>query len=488
MYTACLRFNFSLDISLTAYPMQSLNPQCFLRLSVGSNSPFHPNSNFLPLRNFGSSLKAYSFQRSCPSRVNLLLLPPLYTTSRFSSPPEKYLNGRGFPVFAQRQPWLEFEEAVAERDMARAFDLLEVIDRDIPPGQSTPESLKTQSQATNSNQPRQLDRTNPFRTDDNGNQRVEVEVVVEEREREKATDDSEIFLRSESSLRSLRLLDAALTATDMQLVLSAYDWLKNRGMLPNFGSFVPDSSQAQRLVTPAILKSSAGLEASKLSPKRWGSSNPWAPILVLGVFSALVNNGIDIRPIVTAVLCFAIVDAVSLGGTGFSQLMSFWRPYKRRVMVHEAGHVLVAYLLGCPVRGVVLDAMEALRLGIQGQAGTQFWDSTLEEELRLGRLTSASIDRYCIVVFAGIAAEAMVYGEAEGGESDENLYKAMVGQLQPVWPPAKISNQARWSVLQAFLLLKEHKKAHEAVVNALEEGASMGDLAKAIENAMAESY
>ncbi|KAL4336895.1 hypothetical protein AHAS_Ahas12G0055900 [Arachis hypogaea] len=38
-----------------------------------------------------------------------------------------------------------------------------------------------------------------------------------------------------------------------------------------------------------------------------------------------------------------------------------------------------------------------------------------------GRLENKK--RYCMVLFAGIAAEALVYGEAEGGENDENLFR-----------------------------------------------------------------
>lgn len=48
--------------------------------------------------------------------------------------------------------------------------------------------------------------------------------------------------------------------------------------------------------------------------------------------------------------------------------------------------------------------------------------------------------RYCIVLFAGIAAEGLVYGEAEGGESDENLYKAIISGLRPPWGPGKVSS------------------------------------------------
>ncbi|CAM6118697.1 unnamed protein product [Calypogeia fissa] len=161
-----------------------------------------------------------------------------------------------------------------------------------------------------------------------------------------------------------------------------------------------------------------------------------------------------------------------------------WLPYKRRVLVHEAGHVLVAYLLGCTIRGVILDPVQAVKMGIQGQAGTQFWDQTLEMQFSQVGLPILSVDRYSIVLFAGMAAEALIYGEAQGGESDENLYKAVVAKLQPSWSPAKMSDQARWAVLQAFQLLKKHKKAHAAVVRALEQEAGLGFMIKALEDAM----
>lgn len=36
-----------------------------------------------------------------------------------------------------------------------------------------------------------------------------------------------------------------------------------------------------------------------------------------------------------------------------------------------------------------------------------------------------------MVLFAGIAAEALVYGEAEGGENDENLFRSLCVLLRP---------------------------------------------------------
>ncbi|XP_058100141.1 uncharacterized protein LOC131244663 [Magnolia sinica] len=200
--------------------------------------------------------------------------------------------------------------------------------------------------------------------------------------------------------------------------------------------------------------------------------------------SFLLSQGIDIRPNLAAILGLAMLDAIFLGGSCLAQISCLWPPYRRRILVHEAGHLLTAYLMGCPVRGVILDPIVAMQMGIQGQAGTQFWDEKLENELAEGRLSSASFDRYCMVLFAGIAAEALVYGEAEGGENDENLFRSISVLLQPPLSIAQMSNQARWSVLQSYNLLKWHKHAHRAAVRALESGNSLSVVIRTIEEAI----
>ncbi|XLT46054.1 hypothetical protein HN873_038658 [Arachis hypogaea] len=101
-----------------------------------------------------------------------------------------------------------------------------------------------------------------------------------------------------------------------------------------------------------------------------------------------------------------------------------------------------------------------------------------------GRLENKK--RYCMVLFAGIAAEALVYGEAEGGENDENLFRNICLLLEPrlslteVSPQCTIdtpvlmmSNQERWSVLQTYNLPKWHRAAHRAAIKMLESGASL---------------
>lgn len=63
--------------------------------------------------------------------------------------------------------------------------------------------------------------------------------------------------------------------------------------------------------------------------------------------------------------------------------------------------------------------------------------------------------RYCIVLFAGIAAEGLVYGEAEGGESDENLYKGIISGLRPPWGPGKVSSfYLCMMFLSAFIFIR----------------------------------
>lgn len=85
------------------------------------------------------------------------------------------------------------------------------------------------------------------------------------------------------------------------------------------------------------------LAASSLSPKKWGLSGNSSLQLVAGiaVFSFFVNNNIDIRPLAILLVTLGLLDSVYLGGVGQAQLLSFWPGYRRRMLVHEAGHVLV---------------------------------------------------------------------------------------------------------------------------------------------------
>ncbi|XP_031504964.1 uncharacterized protein LOC116267406 isoform X1 [Nymphaea colorata] len=352
--------------------------------------------------------------------------------------------------------WQEYEDAVREKDLERALKFLESLDdgEGDGVGSAVLPPLESSSSPPSSS----------------ASTRRKRQAIVDGRRAE----------------RDWEILDACINADDMKLVGSAYSFLQSRGFIPTFGKFQNVVLEGPREVTPAVLKSLTGLEASKLSPKKWGLSGTSSAILLafLGGTSFLVSQGIDVRPNLAAVLGLAWLDSVFLGGCCVAQISCLWPPYRRRILVHEAGHLLVAYLLGCAVRGVILDPIVAMQMGIQGQAGTQFWDEGLENELSEGKLTGPTFDRYCMVLFAGIAAEALVYGDAEGGENDENLFRSICVLLQPPLNTAQMSNRARWSVQQSYNLLKRHRAAHRAVFKSLEAGRSLGTVIRSIEEAM----
>lgn len=367
-------------------------------------------------------------------------LPPSHFPIRPHGHSKFSISTRPTSLIRALREWNEYEEAVRDKDLAKALKLLKSINGDAMP-------LEQQTDSTGSR----------FQT------------------------------RSESGfVRDWEVLDTCLNTDDMRLVGSAYVFLKDRGMLQNFGKCRNIVLEGPREVTPAVLKSSTGLEVSKLSPKKWGLSGTSNAVLFgfLGGVSYLLSQGIDLRPQLAAFLGLAMADSIFLGGSCLAQISSYWPPYRRRILVHEAGHLLTAYLMGCPIRGVILDPIAAMQMGIQGQAGTQFWDENLQNELSQGRLSSTAFDRYCMVLFAGIAAEALVYGEAEGGENDENLFRSICLLLQPPLSVPQMSNQARWAVLQSYNLLKWHKNAHKAAVKALERGSSLSSVIRSIEDAL----
>jgi hypothetical protein len=116
-----------------------------------------------------------------------------------------------------------------------------------------------------------------------------------------------------------------------------------------------------------------------------------------------------------------------------------------RILHHEAGHFLVAQLLGIPVTGYTLSAWEPWKLGQPGQGGVTLEDSEIAKQLEKGKTGVSMVERYCNIWMAGIAAENLVFKSAEGGGDD----KAKLNQfLQALGFEEKIFEQK-----QRFYLL-----------------------------------
>eukprot|EP00879_Flechtneria_rotunda_P016603 GHRR01017373.1.p1 GENE.GHRR01017373.1~~GHRR01017373.1.p1 ORF type:complete len:287 (+),score=77.09 GHRR01017373.1:97-957(+) len=77
--------------------------------------------------------------------------------------------------------------------------------------------------------------------------------------------------------------------------------------------------------------------------------------------------------------------------------------YKDRVTWHEAGHFLIAYLVGLLPKDYTLSSLDAFKRyrALNVQAGCQFCGGNFDSELAAGRISSSSLDRYSCVALAG---------------------------------------------------------------------------------------
>lgn len=184
-------------------------------------------------------------------------------------------------------------------------------------------------------------------------------------------------------------------------------------------------------------------------------------------------------PVVTiaTLLGIAILDQTSLQGTignllinGVNRLSGEERD---RVLHHEAGHFLIAYLLDIPVKDYTLSAWEAWKKGLPGLGGVQFDTTDLEATLKLGQLPAQTLNRYCTVWMAGIAAENLVFGGAQGGQDDRQKFSILWQQLQRPMQEGQI--RQRWAVLQAKTLLEKHQDAYKALVSAMDDDLPVAD-------------
>lgn len=112
----------------------------------------------------------------------------------------------------------------------------------------------------------------------------------------------------------------------------------------------------------------------------------------------------------------------------------------------------------------------------------------LSKEIENSKITRSTIDRYSIIVMAGIAAEAVTYGKADGGAGDEQalirfLLNLNSPSLAPAWNDQTIRNQARYGILQSTLLIRRYKECYDALVRVMERDGTLGQCIFAIENA-----
>ena len=204
--------------------------------------------------------------------------------------------------------------------------------------------------------------------------------------------------------------------------------------------------------------------------------------------SSLLGPLFNLSPTIPAIavfslLGFATLDTIGWQGQGGSLLLDwvagFSPQHRERIVHHEAGHFLVAHLLGIPVTGYTLSAWEALKQKQPGLGGVSFDDQELAAQLEQGTLSAQILDRYCTIWMAGVAAETLVYGNAEGGADDRRKLGAV---LTPLGFSASAQTQKeRFYALQANTLLKGNWSAYEALVSAMQQRTDVPECYRVIE-------
>ncbi|PAX55893.1 ATP-dependent Zn protease [Brunnivagina elsteri] len=219
------------------------------------------------------------------------------------------------------------------------------------------------------------------------------------------------------------------------------------------------------------------------------SLNLVAISIFLITVSTLLGPLIELSPAVPAVATFAILgiatlDSFALQGKGgnvfIDWVAGFSATHRDRITHHEAGHFLVAHKLGIPIVGYTLSAWEALKQGQSGQGGVSFDDGELTKQLQQGKITTQMLDRYCTVWMAGIAAENLVYNNAEGGSDDRSKLAAVLKGLG--FGESTIEQKQRFATLQAKTILEENNSAYEALVNMMQQKAPVEECIKVIES------
>lgn len=219
-------------------------------------------------------------------------------------------------------------------------------------------------------------------------------------------------------------------------------------------------------------------------------------LIAIGVFtmtlSVLLGPMLNIPPAIPAVITLGILglaslDTFSFQGKGVTLLLDWVAgtrsQYRDRIVYHEAGHFLVAYLLGIPITGYTLTAWEAFKQGQPGSGGVTFDTQALSPDPLAAGEVRLTLERFCTVWMAGIAAETLVYDGAEGGAEDRQKLREALTLLGI--PPSQHLTKERWATRQAQTIIEENFSAYELLVEAMKQRASVTECSEVIGKASA---
>lgn len=143
-----------------------------------------------------------------------------------------------------------------------------------------------------------------------------------------------------------------------------------------------------------------------------------------------------------------------------------------RILHHEAGHFLVAHLLGVKVIGYNLSPLGSNRASnLKSNLNSKIGVEVDSSEVSLNTL-----ERYSTIWMAGIAAEEYFYPEVNGGDDDLlKLRKAIADTANP-------ELEERWAKIRARNLIRVNSEAFAALITKMQEAAPVEECYKVIDN------
>jgi hypothetical protein len=186
-----------------------------------------------------------------------------------------------------------------------------------------------------------------------------------------------------------------------------------------------------------------------------------ATIPILAIAAVIVGATVD-NFFFKSILATLTVDAIA----------SRRSAHRQRIIQHEAGHFLVAYLLDIAITGYTLSAWESFKQGRTAQAGVMFAPPC-------PNISAQQLQNYYTVWMAGIAAEKLSYDRSIGGGEDRQKLRGVMfltGKQQQ-----EIIRQENQATLQAKALIKDHWQAYQTLVSAMGDQKSVNDCCREID-------
>lgn len=204
--------------------------------------------------------------------------------------------------------------------------------------------------------------------------------------------------------------------------------------------------------------------------------------------------------------------------------------YRQRMIQHEAGHFLMGHLLGWPIKGYAANAVKnaveffpfadsgkglerARQLGFSpsparvdddddddretsnvpffsgdGRGGsdpspTQLAvDNQPESTWPYRGFSTDDLDRLAVISVAGVCAEILAFGNAEGGVADLNQLRQIFASAEVPLSEREVDNRIRFALAFALTQLRRHLGALDALVAVMERGGTVEECIVCIES------